>query len=102
MSYGKWNYPVGLLLSVLVARGGAAGADEGVVAYPDALDAAAVSVEQLGSILDEALILGNGDLTGLVHMEGVATANQAHQERRLGRPDEPLDLGSLILGTPGN
>ena len=69
MSYESWNHPVWLLLSVLLLLDGAASADELVPAFPDALDAAAVSVEQLDSILDDALILGNGDLNALVHMQ---------------------------------
>jgi len=42
------------------------------VPYPAALDGAAIEQDRLDSILDHALILGNGDINGLVFSEGGA------------------------------
>jgi hypothetical protein len=91
----KWTPPVVLLLSVLLPLAGAAGADEPVIAYPDALDAAAVSVERLESILEDALIVGNGDLNALVYTEAgqlriKLTKNDVWDARFDAKLDPPL------------
>ena len=48
----------------------AAHAGEPAIPFPAALDAAAVSVEKLDSILDDSLILGNGDINALLYSDG--------------------------------
>jgi len=96
MSCGKWTLTVVLVLSgLLLPPAGVAGADELVTPYPDALDAAAVSVEQLDSILDDALILGNGDLNALVYTEAgqlriKLTKNDVWDARFDAKLDPPL------------
>ena len=40
------------------------------IPFPRALDGAAISVKALESILDDALLLGNGDLNGLLYSDG--------------------------------
>ena len=95
MSYGKWNCPVVLLLSVLLSLADALEADEPVIAYPNALDAAAVSVKHLGSILEDALIVGNGDVNALVYTEAgqlriKLTKNDVWDARFDAKLDPPL------------
>ncbi len=95
MTFGERNCVIGFLVSALLPLGGTTRADEPEVAYPEALEAAAVSVEGLDSILDDALILGNGDLNGLVHMEGgrlqiKLTKNDVWDARFDSKLDPPL------------
>ncbi|MHC4180691.1 MAG: glycosyl hydrolase family 95 catalytic domain-containing protein, partial [Planctomycetota bacterium] len=94
MSYAKWTAPVVLLSSALLLAG-AAGACEPVIAYPDALDATAVSVKQLEGILENALIVGNGDLNALVYTEALQlrvklTKNDVWDARFDAKLDPPL------------
>ena len=95
MSYGKWTLPAMLLLFVLPPLTGAAGADDPAIAYPDALGAAAVSVKRLKSILEDALIVGNGDLNALVYTEAgqlriKLTKNDVWDARFDAKLDPPL------------
>ena len=40
------------------------------IPFPEALDAAAIEVQKLDSLLDESLILGNGDINALLYSDG--------------------------------
>jgi len=65
------------------------------VPFADALDAAAVSVERLDSILDYALLVGNGDINALVYGEGgglrlMLTKNDVWDARLDSKLDPPL------------
>jgi len=84
-----------LLLLCLLIPVGVVHADEPAVPFPDALDAAAISVTRLESILEDALILGNGDLNALVHTEGgqlriKLTKNDVWDARFDAKLDPPL------------
>ena len=50
----------------ILAPTGLTSAGEGVP-FPNALDAAAISVERLDRIQDDALLLGNGDINALLY-----------------------------------
>ena len=76
-------------------------ADPPAVPFPKELDAAAVSVPGTDSILDDALILGNGDINALVHSEGgqlrlMLTKNDVWDARLDSRLDPPLPTLKLI------
>ncbi len=94
MSYPKRTLSVVLLLFML-RPSEAAGAAESAIPYPNALDAAAVSVERLDSILRDALIIGNGDLNALVYAEAgqlriKLTKNDVWDARYDAKLDPPL------------
>ena len=83
-----------LLLSSLAA-GRTAGAADSPVPFPAALDAAAISLPRLDSILDNALLVGNGDINALVYSEGAAielklTKNDVWDARLDSKLDPPL------------
>ena len=74
-----------------------AGASSAQVAipFPKALDAAAISVDRLDSILEHGLILGNGDVNALLHSDGGAivlrlTKNDVWDARLDSKLDPPL------------
>jgi hypothetical protein len=74
--------------------------DEGI-AFPDALDAAAVRVERLDSVLDYALLIGNGDLNALVYTERGQlklnlTKNDVWDARLDAQRDPPLPTLELV------
>jgi len=76
--------------------------------YQDALDDAAIEVERMDSILDHALIIGNGDINALVWNEGGATTlmltkNDVWDARLLTHSDPPLPTLKRIkeLGARG-
>ncbi|NLF73292.1 MAG: hypothetical protein GX575_30000 [Candidatus Anammoximicrobium sp.] len=69
MSAARWR---GALLSLLLLWIGLDGRNASAgeaVPFPAALDAAAVSVQRLDSVLDDALLIGNGDLNALVYTD---------------------------------
>jgi len=75
--------------------------------FPDALDAAAISVGRPDSILEDALILGNGDINGLVYAPGgqiqvMLTKNDVWDARLDTSLDMPLPTLEQIkkLGRP--
>jgi len=58
------------MLLLMFPWGEVARAEEPAVPFPEAVHAAAISVDRLDSILDYGLLLGNGDLNALVSSEG--------------------------------
>jgi hypothetical protein len=71
------------------------GVSQEEIPFPDALDHAAISVETLDSILDDALIIGNGDVNGLVYSHSgnlvlMLTKNDVWDARLDSRLDPPL------------
>ncbi len=82
--------PAGLLL-----------AEGPTIPFSQALDAAAISVGRLDSILDHALILGNGDINALVYSEAgqlrlMLTKNDVWDARLDSKLDPPLPTLKLI------
>ncbi len=68
---------------------------EVVIPFPKALDAAAISVDRLDSILEHGLIIGNGDVNALLHSDGGAiilrlTKNDVWDARLDSKLDPPL------------
>jgi len=59
-----------LILSILVVSAVHAGAAAPPIPFPRALDGAAIEVPTLDSVLDHSLIVGNGDINGLLHTDG--------------------------------
>ena len=85
-----------VLDSTTVAR-----SDQPAVPFPAALDAAAISVDRLDSILEHGLLLGNGDLNTLVSTEGgqlvfMLTKNDVWDARLDSKLDPPLPTLALI------
>ncbi|MDP6555992.1 MAG: hypothetical protein QGG71_15085 [Pirellulaceae bacterium] len=71
------------------------------IPFSQALDAAAISVGRLDSILDHALILGNGDINALVYSEAgqlrlMLTKNDVWDARLDSKLDPPLPTLKLI------
>ena len=65
------------------------------IPFPDALDGASISVERLDDILKYALLIGNGDINGLVYtdsgnVEIVLTKNDVWDARLDSSLDPPL------------
>ena len=78
-----------VMLSGATVRGAA------IIPYPEALDAAAVRQEQLSDIMENSLILGNGDINGLLWEQGGAltlrlTKNDVWDARIDTSEDPPL------------
>ena len=76
-------------------------ASEPRIPYPEALDAAAVSVDRLDSILEHALLVGNGDINALVYSDGgqlklMLTKNDVWDARLDSKLDPPLPTLALI------
>ena len=81
-----------LLAGMLAA---AAPADGPTIPYPAALDAAAITQEKLAPTSQHALLVGNGDVNGLIHAHGRAvvlrlTKNDVWDARLDTRNDPPL------------
>ena len=57
------------LVSLAVLLTGLNAEAEDAIPFPAALDAAAVTVDRLDSVLDYALLIGNGDLNALVYTD---------------------------------
>jgi len=57
------------LVSLAVLLIGLNAKAEDAIPFPAALDAAAVAVDRLDSVLDYALLIGNGDLNALVYTD---------------------------------
>jgi len=92
-----------ILMGVLIAfaSGEIGRADEPAIPFPEALDAAAVAVDRLDSILDYGLLLGNGDINTLVSSEGgrlalTLTKNDVWDARLDSQLDPPLPTLDLI------
>lgn len=71
------------------------------IAYPTALDAAAVTVNRLDSVLDYALLIGNGDLNALVYTDRGQlklnlTKNDVWDARLDAERDPPLPTIDLV------
>jgi hypothetical protein len=80
---------------ILLASAGANAAGQERIPFPEALDRAAVTVESLDSILDDGLIIGNGDVNGLLYSRSgnlvlVITKNDVWDARLDSRLDPPL------------
>lgn len=76
-------------------------AEETTIPFPTALDAAAVSVDRLDSILDYGLLVGNGDINALICTEGgqltvMLTKNDVWDARLESALDPPLPTLDLI------
>jgi len=89
-----------LALIAAIARRPAT-ADDVSVPFPNALDAAAISVDRLDSILDFGLLVGNGDVNALVHAQGgqlamMLTKNDVWDARLDSALDPPLPTLELI------
>ena len=87
-----------LLTCARVEAGRAEGAG---VPFPQALDAAAISVDRLDDVLDYALLLGNGDVNTLVYSEGgrlvlTLTKNDVWDARLDSALDPPLPTLDLL------
>ncbi len=61
-------WQLGLVSLAVLLIGLNAGADD-AIPFPAALDAAAVTVDRLDSVLDYALLIGNGDMNALVYTD---------------------------------
>ena len=82
-----------LLTALLLAP--PAHALEETIPFPAALDAAAIRQERLDSIMDNSLILGNGDVNALVWTEQgalmlILTKNDVWDARLYIAKDQPL------------
>ncbi|HID06496.1 MAG TPA: hypothetical protein EYP10_05040, partial [Armatimonadetes bacterium] len=71
------------------------------VPFPDALDSACISVPKLDDVLEYALILGNGDINGLLYSEGGTlilriTKNDVWDARLDTSNDPPLPTLALL------
>ena len=78
-----------------------AAAEETAIPYPDALENAAITVDRLDSILDQALILGNGDVNALLYSEYgqlkmMLTKNDVWDARLDSKLDPPIPTLELI------
>jgi len=87
--------PLAVLLMGLSARG------DDAIPFPAALDAAAVAVERLDSVLDYALLIGNGDLNALVYTDRGQlklnlTKNDVWDARLDAQRDPPLPTLDLV------
>lgn len=113
-----WS-PAVLILLLLAPIGNAAASEPASLPFPGALNEAAITTEKLESLVDDSLLLGNGDLNGLVYTEGgqlrmIVTKNDVWDarldtsqdppiptldliKRRVGQNDEPLPDRSLVL-----
>jgi len=88
-------------LGMMIAAATAVLGSEPQIPYPKALDAAAVAVDRLDSILDYALLIGNGDVNALVYSEGgqlklMLTKNDVWDARLDSPRDPPLPTLALI------
>jgi hypothetical protein len=84
---------VAMMMVLTVGSNMASG--EQTIPFVQALDRAAVSVERLDSILEHALIIGNGNINALVYsdsgnLELVLTKNDVWDARRDPTPDPEL------------
>ncbi|MFH1921583.1 MAG: glycoside hydrolase family 95-like protein [Planctomycetota bacterium] len=89
------------MLLLMFPWGEVARAEEPAVPFPEAVQAAAISVDRLDSILDYGLLLGNGDLNALVSSEGgrlvlTLTKNDVWDARLDSKLDPPLPTLDLI------
>ena len=88
-----------LLLALAGAEAGRADGDR--IPFPEALDAAAISVDRLDDVLDYALLVGNGDVNSLVYTEGgnlvlTLTKNDVWDARLDSALDPPLPTLDLV------
>ena len=96
---------IGILFAF--ARGDAGRGEQPALPCPEALNAAAISVDRLDSILDYALLLGNGDVNALVYSESGAlvlalTKNDVWDARLDSTLDPPLPTLDLIKRLAAN
>lgn len=87
------------LVAAMACKSGPA--EDASVPFPNALDAASVSVARLDSILDFGLLVGNGDVNALVHTQGgqltmMLTKNDVWDARLDSTLDPPLPTLELI------
>jgi len=86
---------VWLAFGIIVSSAPAGGRSETIVCYPKALNRAAVATASLDEPIQDALILGNGDLNGLLFAEGddlvlMITKNDVWDARLDTKLDPPL------------
>ncbi len=94
------HWPRALISLSLLSIGLSARADDGIP-FPAALDAAAVAVDRLDSVLDYALVIGNGDLNALVYTDRGQlklnlTKNDVWDARLDAQRDPPLPTLELV------
>ena len=61
---------MGMLSLAITVTAIASGSPANLIPFPEALDSAAIRVDTLDSIVEQGLLLGNGDMNALVHAEG--------------------------------
>lgn len=89
------NAATAFVAGLLVVTCAGASSAQVAIPFPKALDAAAISMDRLDSILDHGLILGNGDVNALLHSDGGAivlrlTKNDVWDARLDSKLDPPL------------
>ncbi len=106
-------------VALLAAPQMTASADEPAPPFAEAIERSAITTEKLESLPDDSLLIGNGDLNGLVHTEGgrlqmIVTKNDLWDARletaldppiptlelikeRVGQSDRPLPDRSFVL-----
>ena len=94
------HWPRTLISLSLLSIGLSARADD-AIPFPAALDAAAVAVDRLDSVLDYALLIGNGDLNALVYTDRGQlklnlTKNDVWDARLDAERDPPLPTLELV------
>lgn len=94
-------FAFGIASGFMMAGSGGAAAAEPRIPFPEALDAAAVAVDRLDSILEHALLVGNGDINALVYSDGgqlklMLTKNDVWDARLDSQRDPPLPTLALI------
>lgn len=89
------NVTAAFVAGLLVVTCAGALSAQVAIPFPKALDAAAISMDRLDSILEHGLILGNGDVNALLHSDGGAivlrlTKNDVWDARLDSKLDPPL------------
>lgn len=87
--------PRQVVLLVFLAGAAMHAAAQGAPPFPRAMEGAAVAIDRLDSVLDNALLIGNGDINALVYSEGGAielklTKNDVWDARLDSKLDPPL------------
>jgi hypothetical protein len=90
----------GMVCLAVLWMGLSAGADD-AIPFPEALDAAALTVDRLDSVLDYALLIGNGDVNALVYTDRGQlklnlTKNDVWDARLDDKRDPPLPTLELV------
>ena len=94
------QWQLGIVCLALLRSGLNARADD-AIPFPEALDTAAVTVDRLDSVLDYALLIGNGDVNALVYTDRGQlklnlTKNDVWDARLDAERDPPLPTIELV------